>query len=1166
MVCGSCGTEAAAGSKFCSECGSALARACPSCAVPVDASAKFCAECGTDLRSDMVGIRPSSVDAARPEATSPGADRRFVSVLFADIVEYTSFAEGRDPDEVRDLLTVYFDRSRAIIEKYGGVVEKFIGDAIFGVWGTDVVREDDAERAVRAGLELVSMVSALGEEQGHAGLCCRAGVMSGATTVGSGGNESTGMIVGDLVNTAARLQSKADPGTVFVGRTTHEVTARSMVYEPRGEVLVKGKADPVEVWRAIRPAGRVGAEVNVRELPFAGRGREMRLLTDQLDATAAEGRARLVPITGEAGIGKSRLAKEFMNVVDGYADDVYWHQGRSPSYGDAAPMWPLIEMVRQRAGILEDEEDARARTRLRTMLAEYVEDADDRHWIEGWSAGLLGLAEMPTGSRAELLSALRSLFRHIAARGTTVLVFEDLHWADDAVVEFITELVDRATRAPILVIALARPQLLDRHPDFVSHQRAAVNVSLTPLGDDDMRTAVSEHLTGVDPELIDRIVERAAGYPLYAAEIIRMLTNDGSLTETDDGFEWRGDAAALAIPDTLQAVIGARIDRLEPNLRSLLQDAAVLGLSFQPAALRVLGGCPADEVDDALRQLVRLDVLEIVDDPRSPERGQYRFVQGLIQELAYDRLHRAERRSRHLAAAAYFERDDDPELAGIVAKHYEGAFAASPEGPERDGLVQRAIDSLVGAARRSAELHADAIAVDLFDRAIALSADEHSIATWCLAAAASADFAGQGERGLAYLDRAHALLERLGDRDGVVDAAVLRSSIQNSIGDSAQALETIRPHYLGLQVIDDERSLRVAAEAARSFTLMFRTDDALTACDRALPVAEALELGPIAVELLISRATALGFVNRAVESIAGLTGAIAVAEREGLFLPCVRATNNLIFNMSALQPRAASEWFPRYFDYIRRSGVAGWTTRATYFQALFQLWDSDLTAIDEVDRNADLRNEGDGVHGLHAWMLALRDTRTGAAGWEARLSAAIDTFEASGDAQLQMHVGWGRATAALVRRDWETAFRTLIVPDTREPHGLTGSLYALARLGDASLLGDADRVIRKVTPGPFRSCLIALLAAVRAGITDDREACAEAFGLLLPSYEEVGFHEDVAIAKATFAGLVGLDHPDARRAAEEVLDWIEAGGLWGLYEAFRDVLPERDAVQAAASG
>ena len=188
------------------------------------------------------------------------ADRRFVSVLFADIVEYTSFAEGRDPDEVRDLLAVYFDRSRAIIEKYGGVVEKFIGDAIFGVWGTQVVREDDAERAVRAGLELVSMVSALGEEQGHGGLRCRAGVMSGATTVGPGGNENTGMIVGDLVNTVARLQSLADPGAVFVGRTTHEVTARSVVHEPRGEVLVKGKTDPVEVWRAMRPAGRGGGE------------------------------------------------------------------------------------------------------------------------------------------------------------------------------------------------------------------------------------------------------------------------------------------------------------------------------------------------------------------------------------------------------------------------------------------------------------------------------------------------------------------------------------------------------------------------------------------------------------------------------------------------------------------------------------------------------------------------------------------------------------------------------------------------------------------------------------------------------------------------------------------------------------------------------------------
>jgi class 3 adenylate cyclase len=1166
VVCNSCGTDAPAGNRFCSECGNALERSCPSCAARVDASAKFCAACGTDLRSDGPQPRPLPRATGAAPAAASGADRRFVSVLFADIVEYTSFAAGRDPDEVRDLLAVYFDRSRVIIEKYGGVVEKFIGDAIFGVWGTDVVREDDAERAVRAGLELVSMVAALGEEQGHAGLRCRAGVMSGSTTVGPGGNESTGMIVGDLVNTAARLQSKADPGAVFVGRTTHEVTARSVVYEPRGEVLVKGKTDPVGVWRAMRPAGRVGEGAKVRELPFAGRDREMRLLTDQLDATAADGRARLVAITGEAGIGKSRLAKEFMHHVDGYTDDVYWHQGRSPSYGDGAPMWSLTEMVRQRAGILEDEQDASARTRLRTMLAEYVTDAEDRQWIENWSAGLLGLAEMPNGSRAELLSALRSLFRHVAERGTTVLVFEDLHWADDAVVEFVTELVDRATRAPILVIALARPELLDRHPGFGSRQKASVNVSLAALSDDDMRDAISEHLGGVDTDLVDRIVERAAGYPLYAAEIIRMLTNDGSLVETAEGFEWTGDAAGLAIPDTLQAVIGARIDRLDPILRSLLQDAAVLGLTFQPTALRVLGGCPDDAVDEALRQLVRLDVLEVVDDPRSPERGQYRFVQSLIQELAYDRLHRSERRARHLAAAAYFERGDDPELAGIVAKHYVGAFDASPEGTERDELVQRAIHSLVDAARRSAEIHADAVAIDLYDRAIALATDEPSVAAWCVAAAQSAGWEGQRERCFAFLDRADAVSDRLGDRRGLVDAAITRAWILNSSADSAAALAVIEPHYSALDTIDDERSLRVAAETARAYSLLLRSDEALAACDRALPAAEALEHAHLTVDVLITRATALGFGNRPVEAIAALTGVIAVADREGLLAPCVRATNNLISTMAVVHPRATEEWFPRFFDYVRRSGVREWATRARSLRALFQLWDGDVGGVADIEQDVDAQLDDEYSRQQHAWLVAMRDIRIGAPGWDARLDAVLHPLESGGDPQVQMRVAEARATAALVRRDWETAFTALVNPETVEPIGLAMSLYALIRLGDASRLDDIERVIDAVVRGPRRNCMVALAEAVRAGLDGDRDTCIERFGALLLLQEAVDHREDIATAKASFAALVGLDHPEARRAAEEVRDWIEAGGLWGLYEAFSDVLPEREPAQASASG
>jgi class 3 adenylate cyclase len=1163
MQCTACGTTNAPGSKFCGECGASLALTCPNCSTPVEPTAKFCSECGTGLTGD---VERAAVATPDQDDDIPSADRRFVSTLFADLVEYTSFAEGRDPDEVRDLLTGYFDRSRAIIEKYGGVVEKFIGDAIFGVWGTEVVREDDAERAVRAGLEMVSMVAALGDEQGHSGLRLRAGVMSGATTVGPGGNESTGMIVGDLVNTAARLQSVAEPGTVFVGRSTHEVTARSIVYEKRGTVLVKGKTDEVEAWRALRPGGRLGAGANMRELPFAGREREMRLLTDWLDATAAEGRSRLVSVTGEAGIGKSRLANEFMNHVDGYADDVFWHRGRSPSYGDGIPMWSLIEMVRQRAGIHEDEDPSRGRTRLRTMLAEFVDDADDRQWIEPWLAGLLSLGELPVGSRSELLAALRSLFQHIARRGTTVLVFEDLHWADDAVVEFISELVDRSTRAPILVIALARPELLERHPGFGS-QRASVNLALAGLHDDDMRGLVAEYLGRVEAALVERIVERAAGYPLYAAETIRMLTNDGSLVETGDGFEWRGGEGALAIPETLQAVIGARLDRLDPTFRSVLQDAAVLGLTFHGGALAVFDDRSPDDVEAALRQLVRLDVLEVVDDPRSPERGQYRFVQGLIQELAYDRLNRAERRARHITAAEHFGRDDDPELAGIVAKHYEGAFAASPEGSERDELVQRAIDSLIGAAQRSAALHADSVAMDLYDRALALAPRDPRAPGWCVEAAESARAEGDRDRGLEYLERADRLLTVVPDPHGVRRVAVGRAGILNSFFESGGALAAIEPHYLAMESIDDEIDVRVAAETVRSYSLMARVDDAVAAADRVLPVAERLELTPLVVDVLTSRATALGFGGRPVEAIAGLVGALDAADREGLLRTAVRAVNNLVATMFSIHPRAARAWGPRLREYIARAGVKEYIDRNEHNRAAFDLLDGDpsrsIELLEEAVPEQLSAQQREQVEGLRAQLCI----RVASPGWEEAFRNAIEPLRSRDDEQVAATVAAADALFHAARRDWEEAYRQGVAAGLRFASGATLAVYAAVRLGEPDLLDDVQTAVEEETlPGPYRAGHLAFVEAARSGLSGDRQRCVDQCTALLRDLEDVVFEQDLVIVKATFTALVGLEHPAAQRAGDDVLDWIERGGLWGFLTMFGDVLPQRPGLSARAAG
>ena len=311
MHCTNCSTENAADRKFCKECGTALQVVCATCGTGNEPGDKFCGNCGSPLataEAPVPAATPTTASTVGDEAV-PVEGKRFVSVLFADIVSYTTFSETRDSEEIRDMLTVYFDRAREIIERFGGAVDKFIGDAVMGVWGATAAREDDAQRAVRAALELVDMVANLGEELGVPELALRAGVNSGSTSVGPGGNEK-GLVVGDLVNVASRLQSIAEPGTVFVGSATESVTRRAIDYQSMGEQSVKGKAEPVAAWKALRVASMVrgSSEDEIRPPPFVGRERELRLLKDTLGAVGSEQRARHVAIIGEGGIGKTRLA------------------------------------------------------------------------------------------------------------------------------------------------------------------------------------------------------------------------------------------------------------------------------------------------------------------------------------------------------------------------------------------------------------------------------------------------------------------------------------------------------------------------------------------------------------------------------------------------------------------------------------------------------------------------------------------------------------------------------------------------------------------------------------------------------------------------------------------------------------------------------------------
>ncbi|MGZ4213264.1 MAG: AAA family ATPase, partial [Actinomycetota bacterium] len=461
-VCPNCSTDNPSGFKFCGACGTALGRRCPSCGAEVPAGFRFCGECGTAFsEGGPVSTQPA------PQVAQPTAERRIVSVLFADLVGFTTLSESRDSEEVRDLLSRYFDTCRRLIELYGGTIEKFIGDAVMAVWGTPVAKEDDAERAVRTALDLTEAVTALGAEIGAPDLRARAGVLTGeaAVTVGA---EGQGMVAGDLVNTASRVQSAAQPGQVFVGDPTRRATEASIVYEDAGEHTLKGKAEPMQLWHAARVVSGIGGALKSQglEAPFVGRDRELRLIKDLFHATVDESKAHLVSITGIGGIGKSRLMWEFFKYIDGVATQFRWHRGRCLAYGEGVTYWALAEMVRTRADIVEAEDQSSALAKLRKALEESVPDPEERRFMEPRLAHLLGLEERSARDREDLFSAWRLFYERLSEEMPTIMIFEDVQWADASMLDFIEYLLDWSRNHRIFILTLGRPEIATKRPSW----------------------------------------------------------------------------------------------------------------------------------------------------------------------------------------------------------------------------------------------------------------------------------------------------------------------------------------------------------------------------------------------------------------------------------------------------------------------------------------------------------------------------------------------------------------------------------------------------------------------------------------------------------------------------------------------------------------------------
>lgn len=807
---------------------------CPACKHDNRESARFCDGCGGAL-------------AVAPPARE---ERKVVTVLFADLVGFTSRAEELDPEDVRALLSPYYARLRAELERFGGTVEKFIGDAVMALFGAPVAHEDDPERAVRAALAIRDWVTEDEDE-----LQLRIAVNTGEALIALGARSEAGegMASGDVVNTAARLQSAAPINGILVGETTFRATRHVIDYAEAEDVSAKGKAKPIRVWEALAARSRVGSETVSTRAPLVGRGRELDQLVDAFERARQEHSTQLVTLVGVPGIGKSRLVAELLAHVDALPEIILWRHGRSLPYGDGVTFWALSEMVKAQAGILETDAPEELARKLHEAVAQCVDESEQR-WVEGRLRPLVGIAgeDDAGGAPEESFSAWRRFFESLAQQRPLVLIFEDLHWAGEELLDFVDELPSWIEDSRLLVLCTARPELLDRRPSWGGGKRNALTISLSPLDDEQTAKLIASLLdrSVLPAETQAELLLRAGGNPLYAEQFARMLEEGGRVGDT--------------VPETVQGIIAARLDSLGYDEKALLQDAAVLGKVFWAGSLASVAGAERSDVEHRLRLLGRKEFVRR--ERRSSVEGEseYAFAHALVRDVAYGQIPRSERAVKHQRAAEWIESlghaDDQAEM---VAHHYLSALElAQAAGSAAADFALRARKALRAAGARALTLHAYAAAARSYDAAEALAGEPDPDRPRALLGHGLALQALGDQRMFDLLEEARSALLAAGDPDGAVEAdlALVQAWWLSSERDRCTAcLERAADLVRGGEA--SATKALVLAEMARFYTLFGEHRTAIVLAGESLTLAEAFGRDDVRATNLITLGTAGSYVR-----------------------------------------------------------------------------------------------------------------------------------------------------------------------------------------------------------------------------------------------------------------------------------------------------------------
>ncbi len=691
-TCPTCTAQNPDGGQFCAACGSTLAAPCDSCGEPLPADARFCPACGA---------------AAPLESSGTGGERKLVTILFADVTGSTALGEQLDPEHMREVLDRFFAAMRDEIDGEGGTVEKFIGDAVMAAFGVPTAHEDDPTRAVRAAMRMLRRLDEVNVSlmQSHdVMLQIRIGVNTGEVLATTDPRPGEAMVTGDTVNAAARLQSAAEPGTVVIGERTARGARGSFQLESLGPLELKGKAQPVNAFVVVEELDQAsGRGVPGLHAPLVGRDSELELLRSIYRRTVAEGRPNLVTIYGDAGVGKSRMTQEFLMWLEGFDPAPRTMRGRCLPYGDGITYWPLAEILKSTASVLDTDPPHLALEKIRKVSDDVLTDdvTSDRARTTAALAYTVGVEDPafrfgdmdPRDVRVEIHAAWRSFFSALGAASPTIAIIEDIHWADAALLDLLDELADGVT-GRVVFLCPARPELTQRRPGWGGGRRNFSSIALDPLGRDEAEHLIRALLAIDDlPDGVrSRILERGEGNPFFLEEILRHLI-DGGHVFFEDG-RWRaGNAVAeVEIPDTVQAVLAARIDLLDPNAKRLLQGAAVVGRDFWPGPAGLLDGADASDLEPSLRVLQDRDLIVSRLSSRISGEREYTFKHILTRDVAYESLPHRERPAAHARVAAWIETtagDRVAEFNELLAYHFSTASRASREGGTDDVESER---------------------------------------------------------------------------------------------------------------------------------------------------------------------------------------------------------------------------------------------------------------------------------------------------------------------------------------------------------------------------------------------------------------------------------------------------------------------------------------------